>query len=261
MSEVVVFQTHGSFEGKMEVTLEGFIKRVKRWLEQRNGYDADHGATKYFELRLSDIIQRLVKAEANCQTLTVVGTRHNFDEEGRSYSYPVFDIELEKGNTVSWFHTPAQNDVEMIQRCKHFIYVVLNSRDETADWETDVRPVWEESIPNADVESIIGNLLMMHQIPGMNLYRLAHQLRTMLIEHRVELFLKDIESAGVFYLYTGEDQVTQTVSQGALDYEEGERLIPLKPTLVDSSELFNQVHAHDVATVKNRRTVLITCRV
>ena len=47
MSEVIAFKTHPSFEGKMETTLEGFIKRVKLWLEQRNGYDAAHRATKY----------------------------------------------------------------------------------------------------------------------------------------------------------------------------------------------------------------------
>lgn len=261
MSEVVAFKTHPSFAGKMETTLEGFIKRVKLWLEQRNGYDADHSATKYFELRLSELVERLVRAETNAQTLDVVGSYHNFDEEGDHYAYTAFHITMEANNVLKWHDHDITTDSQMINRCKHFFYKLMPPEGMVEDWDNDLRPVWEESIPNADVESIIGNLLMMHQIPGMNLYRLAHQVRTMLIEHRVELFLKDIWATGVFYLYTSEDRVTEVVSHGALDYEEGERLIPLKPTLVDSSKLFNQVRAHDVATVKNRRTVLISSRV
>lgn len=261
MSEVVAFRTHPSFEGKMETTLEGFIKRVKLWLEQRNGYDADHGATKYFELRLSQLVHRLVQAETISAQQVVAGIRHNFDEEGNSYIFDEFRVTLEKDNGLNWHAVQHPTDPEMHNRCKHFIYHLVPAGNVVEDWETDVRPVWEESIPNADVESIIGNLLMMHQIPGMNLYELTQVLRTMLAEHRIELFLKDLGAGQVFYLYTGEDQVTEIVSAVALDYEENDRLMPLKPTVVDSSELFNQVHARVVATHKNRRTLVISSRV
>ena len=64
MSEVVAFKTHPSFKGKMETTLEGFIKRVKLWLEQRNGYDADHSGSKYFDRRLDNLLRFMVLAEA-----------------------------------------------------------------------------------------------------------------------------------------------------------------------------------------------------
>ena len=261
MSNVVAFKTHPSFEGKMETTLEGFLTRVKLWLEQRNGYDADHGATKYFELRLNQVIQRLVQTEAIEQQQIVAGIRHNFDEEGNNYSYDEFRVTLGKDNTLEWHEVPAVLDREMINRCKHFIYHLVPSGNKVEDWETDLRTVWEESIPNADVESIIGNLLMMHQIPGMFVFQLAQTLLTMLIEHRVELFLKDIDSTGVFYLYTAADGVTEIVSSVALDYEDGDKLVPLKPTVVDSSELFNQVHARTVARHKNRRTLVISSRV
>lgn len=258
MSEVIAFATHPSFEGKMETTLEGFIKRFKQWLEQRNGYDADHSATKYFEMRLNCLVQRLVHTESIEQRQVVAGIRHNFDEEGNSFSYDQFRITLEKDNAVVWHDVEHPRDIEMLNRCKHFIYHLVPSGNKVEDWETDLRPVWEESIPNADVESIIGNLLMMHQISGMYVYQLVQLLRTMLLEHRIELFLRDIGTTGVFYLYTTPDSENEIISPVALDYEEGDKLVPLKPTLVDSEGLFNRIRARTVATYKNRRTVVIT---
>lgn len=260
MSNVVAFKTHPSFEGKMETTLEGFLKRVKLWLEQRNGYDADHGATKYLELRLAQVVACLVRATANTQHVTVTGNYHNFDEEGNNFSYSSFMVELGDNNQLKWHDVPPQTDSEMINRCKHFIYQLVSDHKETADWETDLRPVWEESIPNADVESIIGNLLMMHQIPGLNLYELAQHLRTMLNKHRIELFLKDIQPSGLFYLYGEADGACEVVSQFDLDYEEGDKLVPLKPTVVDAIEMFQTTYGRTIATVKNRRTILVSGR-
>lgn len=257
MSEVIAFKTHPSFEGKMETTLEGFIKRFKQWLDQRNSFDVDHSGTKYFEERLVAISTAALRASANKQPLNVVGLRHNFDEEGTGYSYVDFEFKLDAlGAHPLELTLHAQDDVLMVNRCKHYFYVLpTDGEDNATAIENIDQAVLEESIPNADVESIIGNLLMMRQLPMMQLYELASVVLRMLKEHRITLLLKEIEKTGTFYLYhVGGSEV---VSIAAMDYLDSDNYVPLKPTLVDDGGIFSRLTARTVATHYNRRTMVV----
>lgn len=252
MSNVATFRTHPSFEGKMETTLEGFLKRINLWLTQRNSIDADHSGSRYFARRLKNLMHFVVYAQAEKLDIEIVGQRHNFDEEGNNYAYDdiLFTIpaESELPGKLGYSEPAA---VDMVVRCKHYFYQIKVG-DRCLDWDEELRELLEESIPNADVESIIGNLLMMSQLPGLNLVELIDVVRRKIDTHRIKMAVTEVEKNGAFYVY--DTPTGRVLSITAIDHESNGTLTPLKPTLVEAEEFIAVSWSREVAKHLNRTT-------
>lgn len=252
MSNVVMFKTHSSFTGKMETTLEGFLKRVNLWLTQRNSIDAEHSGSRYFDHRLNNLMHFAVLAKADKVGINITGQRHNFDEEGNSYSYCDFMFTIpDEGAFQTHLNTLDPVDADMMSRCKHYFYQ-LKVGERQLDWDGELRELMEESIPNADVESIIGNLLMLAQIPGMNLVELIDVVRRKITTHRIKMLVTEVEKGGVFYVY--DTPTGPVLSITATDHEKDGVFTPLKPALVDAVEFIHTSWSREVAKHHNRTT-------
>lgn len=253
MSNVVTFRTHPSFHGKMENTLEGFIKRVNLWLTQRNSIDADHSGSKYFDHRLDNLLRFMVLAEAEKLDIEINAQRHNFDEEGNSFAYTDFfyTIPREGPCPESMRHPDEPASTDMVVRCKHYFYH-LSAGAHNLDWDAELRELMEESIPNADVESIIGNLLMMAQLPGMNLVELVGVVRRKLVMHRMKLLMTEVEKTGTFYVYDLPEG--NVLSIAPLDFESDGMLTPLKPARIPTDEFVGTTWCRELAKHLNRTT-------
>lgn len=252
MSNIVTFRTHSAFHDKMETTLEGFLRRLSLWMTQRNSYDADHSGSKYFDRRLGNILTFAVHAAANKLDIQIDAQRHNFDEEGNSFSYTDFLFTLPSSGPcqTSLEETKTANEA-VATRNKHYFYQ-LSVGDQRLDWDSELRELMEESIPNADVESLIGNLLMLAQLPGMNLINLVDVVRCKLNTHRIKLLLTEIEKTGSFYIYECEEG--NVLSILPIDHEVNGMLIPLKAVLVDANEFASTAWCRDLAKHRNRIT-------
>lgn len=241
------FHAHLEFQEYICHDAKGLLAWIKRWIAQRSSYDRTHGGSIYFDQRLDEIQNALVVASTHGGKLLVVGTAQNFDEEGTHFAVETFRGALDMQDRAS--SIIGKVDDKRGGMYKHYFYRTYLEqssggdplaadasalREFPGDEDTLIEQMME-SIPNADLEAMIGNILMLAYDPSFAPVEFISVVKQLLQRDRAQRLLTLIREQGVFHVVNGKVDVT---GKG----------IDALATLVDDYTMFELVDCGRIST-------------
>lgn len=241
------FHAHLEFQEYICHDAKGLLAWIKRWIAQRSSYDRTHGGSIYFDQRLDDLQSALVMSDSHCEKLLVVGTAQNFDEEGTHFAVETFRGVIDMDNRAGC--DIGKVDDKRGGMYKHYFYRLflpnavggslldadVSALQEFPQDEDTRLDVMMESIPHADIEAMIGNIILLSYDRGFAPIQFIAVVKRLLALDRAQRLLGVIREQGVFHVVNGKVDVT---GKGIDDLA----------TLVDDYAMFDLVECQRISS-------------